>query len=201
MTIKAIETRYNGCRFRSRLEARWAVFFDALGVPWEYEKEGFDLDGIRYLPDFWLPHMNMWAEVKGQSLMTDEWRKVIRLTYHTKTAALVLVGSIVSGMNITLVIGIPPKLDESFEIEMLRQLGIVEEQDLASIYDDVSWAECPVCTRLCIGSEHSTELFSIVCQYCSSGNAKIRARLNKHDPRFTDSLVAAYTNARSARFE
>ncbi len=31
--IKAIETRYKGYRFRSRLEARWAVFFDALSVP------------------------------------------------------------------------------------------------------------------------------------------------------------------------
>jgi hypothetical protein len=28
--IKAIETSYKGYRFRSRLEARWAVFFDAL---------------------------------------------------------------------------------------------------------------------------------------------------------------------------
>lgn len=28
-TIKPIETRYKGCRFRSRPEARWAVFFDA----------------------------------------------------------------------------------------------------------------------------------------------------------------------------
>lgn len=30
--MKAIETRYKGYRFRSRLEARWAVFFDALGL-------------------------------------------------------------------------------------------------------------------------------------------------------------------------
>ena len=28
--IKAIETRYKGCRFRSRLEARWAVAEDAI---------------------------------------------------------------------------------------------------------------------------------------------------------------------------
>jgi len=41
--ITAIETRYKGYRFRSRLEARWAVFFDALGVIWEYEKEGFEV--------------------------------------------------------------------------------------------------------------------------------------------------------------
>lgn len=30
--IKAIETEYDGHRFRSRLEARWAVFFNAVGL-------------------------------------------------------------------------------------------------------------------------------------------------------------------------
>lgn len=63
--IRPIETEYNGYRFRSRLEARWAVFFDELGVPYEYESEGFDLgDGIRYLPDFWLPEQECWVEIK-----------------------------------------------------------------------------------------------------------------------------------------
>jgi len=64
-TIKAIETRYKGYRFRSRLEARWAVFFDALGIPWEYEKEGFELLSGRYLPDFYLTEDKLWVEIKG----------------------------------------------------------------------------------------------------------------------------------------
>lgn len=65
--IKAIETHYKGYRFRSRLEARWAVFFDALGLKWEYEVEGFDLGPLGwYLPDFWLPQIQMWAEVKAR---------------------------------------------------------------------------------------------------------------------------------------
>ncbi|WP_329362975.1 hypothetical protein [Streptomyces sp. NBC_01483] len=51
--IRAIATRYGGCRFRSRFEARWAVFFDHLGVVWQYEPEVFDLgSGHWYLPDF-----------------------------------------------------------------------------------------------------------------------------------------------------
>jgi hypothetical protein len=62
--IKAIETQYKGYRFRSRLEARWAVFFDTLGVKWEYEPEGFELPSGRYLPDFWLPESMLWIEVK-----------------------------------------------------------------------------------------------------------------------------------------
>jgi hypothetical protein len=63
--IRAIETRYKGYRFRSRLEARWAVFFDAVGLRFEYEKEGFHLpSGRLYLPDFWLPSLGCWAEIK-----------------------------------------------------------------------------------------------------------------------------------------
>lgn len=75
---KAIQTVYNGYRFRSRLEARWAVFFDALGIRYEYEPEGFELgDGTRYLPDFYLSDINggAYVEVKGQ--MDDKsYRKV-----------------------------------------------------------------------------------------------------------------------------
>lgn len=81
--IKPIETVYKGCRFRSRLEARWAVFFDALGVEWEYEPEGFELpSGRRYLPDFrvkcwgrrtYNEHecVNLYIEVKGEMSKYD----------------------------------------------------------------------------------------------------------------------------------
>ena len=66
MSIKAIETQYKGYRFRSRLEARWGVFFDALGVEWKYEVEGFTLqNGVRYLPDFWLKKPECWIEIKS----------------------------------------------------------------------------------------------------------------------------------------
>lgn len=80
--MKAIETKYKGYRFRSRLEARWAVFFDACGARWEYEPEGFVLDnGQSYLPDFLLHDVegrvggDLYVEVKGK--MTDEDAKKI----------------------------------------------------------------------------------------------------------------------------
>lgn len=70
MKIKAIETFYNGYRFRSRLEARWAVFFDHIGIKYLYEPEGYKLsDGTMYLPDFYLPESDSFFEVKG--VMTD----------------------------------------------------------------------------------------------------------------------------------
>lgn len=70
-SITAIETEYRGYRFRSRLEARWAVFFDALGLQWEYEPEGFNLpNGTRYLPDFRVTSPQgqvTWYEIKPRN--------------------------------------------------------------------------------------------------------------------------------------
>lgn len=68
--IRAIETAYDGRLFRSRAEARWAAFFKALGLVYEYEPEGFQLVARRYLPDFrlnlkTLGHVKpLWVEVK-----------------------------------------------------------------------------------------------------------------------------------------
>lgn len=73
--IQAIQTKYKGYNFRSRLEARWAVFFDALGLKWEYEPEGFELPGgIRYLPDFRITSptgLVQWYEVKPVGVTSD----------------------------------------------------------------------------------------------------------------------------------
>jgi nucleoside 2-deoxyribosyltransferase len=62
--LRAIETEYRGYRFRSRTEARWAVALTAAGIEWQYEAEGFDLNGARYLPDFFLPELKTFVEVK-----------------------------------------------------------------------------------------------------------------------------------------
>jgi len=48
--MEGIPTIYAGVQFRSRLEAKWAAFFDLIGWRWEYEP--FDLAG--WIPDFLL---------------------------------------------------------------------------------------------------------------------------------------------------
>ena len=66
--IKPIDTIFKGNRFRSRLEARWAVFFDELRIKYDYEPEGYALaEHGNYLPDFWLPEFKLWVEVKPNS--------------------------------------------------------------------------------------------------------------------------------------
>ena len=82
--IYPIETSYKGYRFRSRIEARWAVFFDHLNIDWEYEKEGYELGDLgRYLPDFWLNNVGfaggshgMFIEIKSITPSEKEVKKL-----------------------------------------------------------------------------------------------------------------------------
>jgi hypothetical protein len=78
--IPVIPTHYAGCYFRSRLEARWAVVFDTLGIRWEYELEGYALPSGWYLPDFWLPDFKFWVEIKPLNTETDpRWGELVNV--------------------------------------------------------------------------------------------------------------------------
>ena len=121
--LRAIETVYKGCRFRSRLEARWAIFFDALSLEWEYERswdivhevkakwdrdEGCyvedddpyddpsewdeDTPTIKtgYCPDFFIPNLNIWIEVKPKEPTIDERNKAKRWAETHKAPIVVL---------------------------------------------------------------------------------------------------------------
>lgn len=77
MSLKAIETQYKGYRFRSRLEARWAIFFDAMALPWQYEPEGFKVENKFYLPDFRVQtpqNEHVWYEVKPESYNVEDYK-------------------------------------------------------------------------------------------------------------------------------
>ena len=63
--FKPIKTWYKGIPFRSRLEARWAVFFDRLGIEWEYEPQGYGNGYLAYLPDF---KVKCWG-VRGEAYL------------------------------------------------------------------------------------------------------------------------------------
>lgn len=91
--MKAIETLFDNRRFRSRTEARWGVFFKALGWAYEYEREGLVLpSGAAYLPDFWLPEINSWLEVKGAAPSEREMDLCAELAQASGKRVLLAVG-------------------------------------------------------------------------------------------------------------
>jgi hypothetical protein len=91
--LRPIETVYRGNRFRSRLEARWAVFFDAVGIEWIYEPDGFMVNGRGYLPDFWLPRFKCFAEVKPDKGTAKQAEPLLRaLSTASGHRAILLIG-------------------------------------------------------------------------------------------------------------
>ncbi len=211
--LKAIETVYNGYRFRSRLEARWAVFFDALGVPFEYEKEGFDLgEAGWYLPDFWLPEQKMWFEVKGSEPTPDESRKATELAAATGSNVLVYRGPVepptippirsvmmkYEGMQ---TYPLHPHAPLSVDTTVLGERKIggigmwIVHGPMVRCYPDYWWSQCPACMEArptYRGSGYHTN--------CPLWQKTLR----REDLTFTMSTLAienAYFAARQARFE
>jgi hypothetical protein len=91
--IKALETKYKGYRFRSRLESRYAVYFDCIGIEWVYEPQGFVLEGnIPYLPDFWLNDLHCFAEVKPETFSKEALQKINLLCKGTGFDCILLEG-------------------------------------------------------------------------------------------------------------
>lgn len=186
MNIKPIETQYKGYRFRSRLEARWAVFFDALGIQWSYEVEGFEVEGKKYLPDFYLPEMaKKWVEIKPAINGLDDWPDHPAFAWPEEFAH-----------SFALLVGEP--FLEIIQSNYTRD-GVRHYFDEPKwyyncvVYGDYyyRWCECPVCGLIGLQFEGRAERLA-----CGHGGDGDRGH-NYDSPR----LMAAFAKARGARFE
>jgi hypothetical protein len=197
--IKAIETAYRGCYFRSRLEARWAVFFDALEIPWEYEPQGFELPSGNYLPDFWLPSLESWFEVKGENPIYPNGKRArgCKLAFDLAKA---------SGKPVHLAWGSMP--------DLLDERGKAPDRDILHYGSgDFGYAfcSCPMCGK--IGIQHAANGLYVCLEFPDLGwhgigGEQLVALAQKEilDWRTLTSgadirIVNAYRAARSARFE
>ncbi|AIM40751.1 hypothetical protein N22_049 [Idiomarinaceae phage 1N2-2] len=205
--MKAIQTFYKGYKFRSRLEARWAVFFDAMGFEWEYEPEGFDLGGgVYYLPDFLItkscPYTggSYYVEVKGGlkngSQISDEDKvKVISLACQTDKDGVIVLGDI------------PPQgLEHAFFTAMS------DNKDIRRVHFSLNfWGRYTVLDEVPIDLWRFCKVPSEISTVGSSYPIKIISRERMVDITISNIFVEtyayltnvgqAYTKARQARFE
>lgn len=156
--MKAIETEYNGILFRSKTEARWALFMDVIGCKYVYEPEGYDLgDNIFYCPDFYLPKLDAFLEIKpitgGLDSPTEKFVQSTRKTIYT-------------------MYGIPCHVDD-------REFGLNEIQyyiNNSDIETCVGWDDaqefciCPNCRRVSIQYCGRTDRINCRCQKSNHGD-------------------------------
>ncbi|UBI17857.1 hypothetical protein [Citrobacter europaeus] len=83
-SANVIPTNYKGISYRSQTEARWAVFFDTLGLTFRYEPEQIQLSTKEiYIPDFYIEDFDAYFEVKpsNDEIISVESRKARILSY------------------------------------------------------------------------------------------------------------------------
>ena len=187
--IKPIETYYNGYRFRSRIEARWAVFFDKMGIEYQYEPEGFDFGEVYYLPDFYLPKQKLWIEIKAEEPNSDELRKARLLKSHVS-----------DGVEVGILYGEPwvtqdPEL--SFAIEEVHYCLMLIESWMGGDDANCLFSECRRCREFLF-----QETITSHCENSKFANGYIGyGCCDRMGLACTDKLKAAYSEARQARFE
>lgn len=179
--LKAIETQYNGYRFRSRLEARWAVFLDAAGVPYKYEPEGYDLDGILYLPDFYLPKLECWFEVKGGKVTDEAAHKAYMLCRATRQTVL-MAGDM---------------FNENPHVWLWRW-RYMDGMNIQAVVlrPDTVWAQCSECGTI-VPARYQVDENDYVPM---SSLGRCECTNERWEP-LSDGMVTAYQAGRQARFE
>ena len=144
--LKAIPTTYHGIEFRSKLEAKYAQAFDRLGIVWEYEGHGFRFDdGTCYCPDFYMPELDTYFEVKG-FVDDDSKRKIQLLAMECKRVAIGLADG-----DVGLLVGYPPGSMENDDGPNFYVDNAIPTRcnSCGKVYfreEEMSWT-CPACGR------------------------------------------------------
>lgn len=181
MIIRPIETNYRGYRFRSRLEARWAIFFDTAKIRWLYEHQGYVVNDRPYLPDFYLPEFDYFFEVKP----TSDYDLVFLQQFACEIGKFVVVAE---G-------GIPDpeewNCESNIQLRVLSHHRKEADMDMAS---DVAWGfhdmflQCDSCGHTSIMNEAYSTMKDN-CSACQDSGSRLMP------------LSSALAAARSARFE
>lgn len=215
--IQAIETVYNGYRFRSRLEARWAVFFDAAGIKYQYEPEGFtvdlnygngDSDIINYLPDFYLPDFGCYVEVKPSKdrLFEDERKLNAMIDFGGPMAdGLLILGQIPPVIDYSIpsfikfyhhegvvadLVAIEPRNVDRYGIERKARLWTVDD-----CIDCTGGEDLPLC------NEVGEDLYSLDGWINTTVDGKYFVLTDYENRKIVKRLNECFDKARQARFE
>jgi len=178
-----IDTIYNGYKFRSRLEARWAIFFDHAHIRYYYELEVFKLpSGKLYLPDFYLPDVyprsttkepGIWVEVRPAYEDYNYLRELYKMT----------------GKTVALLVGEPRVVTEfhsptDYYVEY-------EGYEYAEGWDCyMAFHKCRECGRIVYDHQNNNE-----CDYC------LERGIKTCPDQFHPDLMRASEVARSWRFD
>jgi len=185
--IKPKKIKYGGVSYKATLEARWAVFFDSLGIKYEYEPVYDEVEtGGRvafYKPDYYLSELDIFIEIKPSKPCEIENIKAAGWAKH--------VNEIIILFNLN-----PPTLD----LENGWFFSFPEIKKIPEIMDGYCWCECPKCGHIDIAYE--AQITSCGC-YDKDYYNNLFFTEDKifHGMERTPRLLKAYSNAKKYKFD
>lgn len=225
MAIQAIETYYNGYRFRSRLEARWAVFFDTMGIEWRYETEGYILEPISF------PGISAFMERhKGQGDPATLRRIATRIEKDSASTICYLPDFWLPSFQMYVEVKgdlTMESIDKVFRLSNQAGVGILLLQEPEKVFtvlgpnndshsdiigdvNSTSFRRCPICKGWALRAEpcdcvecRKQGLVSYYCLNCAAqGKKNLRVKRSMEwEPIGQTEVDKAIIAARSARFE
>jgi hypothetical protein len=188
--IKSKKTQYGSVLFKSILEARWAVFFDSLGITYTYEPDCFEVETggrtVTYKPDFFLPDLSKYIEIKPNKPYEIEKTKAAAWSKH--------IGDTIILFNLN-----PP----SGNLENGWEFSFSEIQNIPMLSKCLCWGECPKCSHIDLAEDG--ELTSCGCFTLNDFNNMYEVEEEKGiciTPNFKKSerLLTAYKKAKTFKF-
>ena len=176
-TKAAIPVVYRDIQFRSTLEANWARTLDGLRIEWQYEPWLYRApSGERYLPDFWLPAISTFIEVKGDHMQRTH--KTQQLAEGVRTN------------DIIVLIGFPPLRTSQSPYSWESKLKWRDPLGY-----DTRLAQCPECS----GWQWMRAQLSRYCRICRAFHTGLLARSGEMPFRFIEPSRPAWMRPRLCR--
>lgn len=211
MSIAAKPITYGQYTFRSQLEARWAFFFDVLGIRYRYEPKLVrllrpGLDDLWYRFDFYLPDYRAILEMKGEK--PEQREKMRLLARQSRLNVYTFYGDVATpdaarrrgafvdyGDDYYFQIDAQPiPIRIRYPLIHPDQLLTSQRSSLVNAYgrwsDGHGWSECLTCGMIVIGSTDPTIRWQCACP------EPLKAAHTHASPR----LLAAYREVRQYRF-
>jgi len=158
-TTRGIPTTYSGTRFRSRLEGRWAAFFDLIEWRWIYEP----FDGEGWIPDFLIQGRSPFLVEVGPCATDDEYNAKAGKTRAAFPPVNVYCERIAheecghgddyiiqtAPERVTLVVGVAA-LYEPRELVSGEAAGFLTTDGAADWWAPAIWGLCSTCNQICV---------------------------------------------------
>jgi hypothetical protein len=178
-------TQYNGIIFKSALEARWAVFFDCLGIEYYYEPHFEEVEtgctSVYYKPDFYIPALNKYFEIKPSKPTHEE--KVKAAAWTNDICEIVILF----------------KLNPPTEDKENGCVCMIDVKGKPRFFWGYCWGECPKCGH--VDFDEMGQVLSCGC-YSKEQLGKMYFEEGESSPNFERSkrLLTAYRFANNFKF-